>query len=386
MSLLGRGTLPQNYVDFLNATEEPMRLITPEPQYFFAQLALGAQLRTEALRVGFNSARAAALAGAAGAELSADLDRMVRVTDLYPDAVMAVNEFGSGRGDTIKFDRDVYLPSGGAYTEQSRRLATGQKIPKTGQLIQQEQVPVTLFQYYGPTDGNGGVSPYRIHEFENQFRAAKESLVSKTTRHLKRDYVKFIDTSVRDLFRATDNVTVPEGVSAATDFAPNAGHGIDLPTILNARKAISDREWRPFSNGRYMLLVPTSFNTTIATDPDYQKLSLAHEDGRNLIYGYVTSIQDLDIFEVTTLRKYTDGETIPGLAGTVPVGATVNEALLIGPQAVGFGKAESDTVKSPMVKYDDDTNFGLEAGVIWYALHAFATLDTRGIQRILFQE
>lgn len=382
---INRGTLPSNYVDFLQSTMSPMRLTTPEPQYFFARMALGARMSLQAMAVGAPNLRSFAMQGAAGAELPSDLDELVRAGDAYPGAVKAVDEYGKGKGDTIKFDRDLYLATGGAFTEAGRRLATDASISVSGQLIQNEEVPIVLKEYIGPGAADDTVKPYEIWGFDNKFRAAKESLVSKVTRYHKRDYVKWLDTVTRDQFRETANITYSDNVTNALSFTLGAGHVANLAMIMDARKALSDREWQPFPNGRYMLLVPTKFNVDMVGDQDYRELSHSHREGRNQLFGYIASVQDVDIFEVSTLKTYAAGTTIPDDGQVVPASVTVQEALLFGPGAVGFGTAEDDTTKSPMIRFADDTNYQTVAKTIWYALHAFTALDTRGVQRILFQ-
>jgi hypothetical protein len=219
-------------------------------------------------------------------------------------------------------------------------------------------------------------------------------LASKVTRYMGRDYVKWLDSVIRDRFRCNGasgntNVTFPTGIANAAAFASGGTAYISLEQILAARKAISDREWSKFANGRYMCLVPTSFNTQMLGDVDYRELSKFHDARRNLLYGYVGSVQDIDFFEVTTLATYaTSGATDTAVNGsTVASGVTVNEALLFGPGVVGIGTAsnEQSGAIGPEVRYADDTNYGTVAKLIWYVLHAFQTLDTRGCQRIFWQ-
>jgi len=302
---------------------------------------------------------------------------LVRAADAFPDAVKAVDEFGLGKGDTIKFFRDVY--GGGGFDETSRELKTDQTISTTGQAIQAEEVPVVLKEYIGPHDGTS-VKPYAIWNFDAKYRANKEQLAGKTTRYLRRDYIRWLDACTRKRFSASKNITYADAVSNVLSFTSGANHVLSLETLLAARKAISDREWQKFPNGRYMCCVPTKFNTDMVGDVDYRELSKQHTDGRNLIFGYIGSVQDIDIFEVTTLGTYGAGVTVPNDGNAVPSGVTVQESLLFGPGAVGFG-----TALPPEPRWADDTNFGTLAKLIWYAIHAFQLLDDRGVQRILSQ-
>lgn len=373
MGTITRGSLPSNFLDSVSAGG--LRLPTPEPQYFFAKMALGARLGLGALDAGAATVQQFVSMMGGGDNLSPDLAEMARAADAYQGAVKAVDAFGLGMGDTVKFERDVY--TAGLTTEASRILQTGQTISTTGQIIQEEQVPVVLQQYIGPNNGTSNL-PYSIADFDAKYRANKEALASKVTRHLRRDYTRWLDAVIRDRFRATTNVTYSDSVANVASFTAGAGHIANLEMIFNGRKSLSDREWAKFSNGRYMCLVPTKFNTDMIGDVDYREMSKVHMEGRNLIYGYIGSVQDVDFFECSTLKTYAAGDTVEG--STVPASVTVQEALLFGPGVVGMG-----TALAPECRWLDDTNAGTLAKCIWYALHAFQTLDSRGVQRMLFQ-
>lgn len=380
MSSLNRGSIPQNFVDFASSTTSRMRLPTPEPQYLFATMAMANRLSLAALNAGQPTVQQYVSMLGGGASLPPDLDRLVRVSETFPGAIQIVDDFGKGKGDTIKFSRDVY-PTG-TYTAASRELATNATISTTGQTVQQEEVPVVLKEYVGPHDGTS-VKPYAIWDFDAKFRANKEGLASIVSRYMTRDYTKWLDTVVRDMFRATSNITYTNSsaVSSVLNFTAGANNWINFQAIMEARKAVSDREWQPFSSGRYALLVPTAFNTQMVGDSDYRDLSKQHAAGRNLIFGFIGSVQDIDIFECSTLKSYAATDTVPGDGNAVPAGATVLEALMFGPGAVAMGNA----IPGPELRFADDTNYGTVAKMIWYMLHAFQTIDTRGVQRILFQ-
>lgn len=390
MPAITRTSLPQN---FLDSTSTGMRLPTPEPQYFFAKMALGSRLSLAALNAGMVTSQQFVTIAGGGAQLPPELDEMARASDAYPGAITAVDAFGKDQGDTVKFWRDVY--EGGLYTEAGRVLAEEQVISTTGQNIKAEEVPVVLKEYYGPSNAAGSaIAPYAVKSFDAKYRRNKEELAGKVTRYLRRDYVKWLDSVIRDKFRANGasgntNVTFPTGIANAAAFVNGGTAYASLEQIMNARKALSDREWAKFGNGRYMCLVPSSFNVQMIGDVDYRELSKVHRDGRNQLFGYIGSIQDIDFFEVTTLATYaTSGATDTNVNGSnVASSVTVNEALLFGPGVVGFGTASNEQTGAmgPEVRFADDTIYGTIAKLIWYALHAFETLDTRGCQRIFWQ-
>lgn len=394
MSVISRGTLPENFVD---SASTGMRLPTPEPQYFFAKMAMAGRVGLAALEAGMATAQQFITTAGGGAVLPPELAELARTADAFPGAITAVDAFGKDQGDTIKFFRDSY--SGGGYSEEDRRLNTEKTISTTGQVIQAEEVPVVLKEFHGPfNSATSQVDPYAIWQFDAKYRKNKEQLASKTTRYLRRDYIKWLDRVIRNRFigggqaatnTTVSNITLPDGITNAAGFVANGTANASLQQILNARKALSDREWAKFPNGRYMCLVPTSFNTQMVGDVDYRELSKMQADGRNLIYGYIGSVQDIDLFEVSTLATYasTGADFTQANGSAVAASVTLNEALLFGPGVVGFGTAVSDQQGSigPEVRFADDTNYGTVAKLIWYALHAFQMLDERGVQRLLWQ-
>lgn len=375
MGSINRANLPTNYVDFLDESNMVLRLPTPEPQYLFAQMAMSGVLDAAATIAGQTIPRFAETMGN-GAMLSPDLDRLVRVSEFLPGAVQFMDVFGKGVGDTFKMNRDIY--TSGTYTEASRILSTDATISTTGQVVHNEQVSLTLQEFIGPHDGSS-VKPYAVWNFDSVYRAAKENTVSMLTRHLARDYVKWLDTVIRDRMSASTNITFMNGLSSVSSYTVGAGNYINIEGILAAKKSLADREWRPFPNGRYALVVPTSFQVQMVEDGTYRELAKFHTNGKNPIFGYIGSIHDIDIYECSTAKTYAAGASVPNDT-TVPASAAAAEALLFGPGVVGWGSATG-----PEVRFADDTNFGTVDKFIWYAIHAFQTLDSRGVQRIVYQ-
>lgn len=392
MGIMSAGNIPANYAEFANSVTQPLLLPQPEPQYLLAQFAMGSRLSLQALNAGMDSAQQfVAGEGAAGQTISPSLDRLIRVADMYPGFFQAMDEFGVGRGDTIKFQRPIY--STGGLTKAGRELNTNQTISVVGTAPQSEEVPVVLKEYHGPDRDGNGVKPYAIWDFDNKYKAAKVQLASLASRHLVRDYVEWLNTVLHLDLRSSTHTTLSDpDLTDASSFVAGGGAGFSLSAILRARKALTDRNWQPFANGRYVCLVPTSFNIDMSHDIEYREQSKVHSDGRNLIFGYVGSVQDIDFFECSTLLTYAAASSVAGeKAGTVASGVTLQEAILCGPGAIGFGTAAArpaggmSEVMGPVARFHDDTNYGTVAKVIWYALHAIDMIDQRGIQRVLAQ-
>lgn len=387
MPSMSRGFNPANYEDWLTSVGMPLLLPTPTPQYAFAQLAMAGRLNFQAMNAGAETVQQFVSTEGGGAALSPDLDRLVRFADAYPNFVMGIDEFGKGKGDTIKFQRELY--SNGGLTKSARQLSTSQIISTTGTAVTSEEVPVTLHEYGGPyASGASGIAPLEIENFDAKYRANKISLASKATRHLRHDYLYWLDSAVRNEFISADTITLPDGISDVTGFVAGGGEEVTGEHFMRALKTLKDRNWQPFENGRYVALVPTSFDLQMWSDPQYQRASANFTNGRNQIVGYIGSLKDCDIFECSTLQSYAAASTVGGTGGgTVPAGVTLNEGIIVGPGAVGFGTTAPDPegVLGPVARFGDDTNFGRRAQVIWYALHALDVVDQRGVERFIYQ-
>lgn len=377
---VGMQTLPANFVE---SVRSGMRLPQPQPQFFFAMAALSAVMQGMAIEEGAGTAENfVRMIKENGGDLpDTGLDRYIRTADAYPGMVLFVNGFGKNFGDTVKMRRPVY--SGGGYDEASRRVNPSLPTSLQGQSIQEEEVPVVLDQFEGPWDTTQSkVGPYQVNDFDARFRRNADNLAAEVVNHLMFDYVKWLDQVIMKRFQASTNITYADNVSNIQSFTANAGHSINLQAILNGRKQLSDRERAPFQNGRYMAIVPTIFNTDMIQDPAYRQLAANPVNvEKNILFRYINTVQDVDIFESTTLPSYAAGATVPGdSSGTVPSNSTVYEAMIIGPHAVGMGRAEGPTMHTT-----SDTDFGKNAKVIWRSVEAFQTLDQRGVQRVLFQ-
>jgi len=381
MSSINRATLPQAFLTEVNAG---LLLPQPEPQYLFAKWALGNRMRAEALSNG--AATAMSYFGAMFNGVVPDgLASMARAADFYPDFVRNVDAlFGEGMGTVARLQRRKY--EGGGYTETDRAVTVDKATSTTGKAIQMENVEIVLREFEGPYDsGASEIRPYALYDFAQKWEnlKTKGGLVGETKHHLMRDAMKWLDTVIRDRFRSTQYITYTDAsISSVSSYTASANQTANLDMLFRAKQALADREWQPFaSTGRYVLLVPTVFDAQMLSDVTYRELSKQHADGRNQIFGYIGSIQNVDLFECSTLKSYAASDTVPGDSNTVPSGSTVYEALLVGPGAVAHG------MPTPFEAfYADDTDYGKYAKVIWRSAQAFQTVDQRGIQRLLFQQ
>lgn len=383
---IDRASLPANYVDFLNEASTPLLLPTPTSQFLFAQMAMAGRVSAAALRANASSAREWANVIGGGAPVPPEMDALIRVADVYPGMVQGVDVFGKGLGDTVRFQRPVY--SVGGLTEDARRLAK-QTISTTGRAMQTEEVPVVLEEFIGPYASDGsGVAPFAVWNFDAAIKAAKLSTAGLVSNALVYDYTYWLDTVIRDRFRLSGYTTLSDpSFSAVTEYVAGGGSEFSVEQIFRARQTIADRKWKTFSNGRYIVVVPTCFQRHMLRDPDYREMSVQHPEF-NQLYGYVSSIDNIDFYECDTSKQYAAASTVPGDAtGTVPTSVTLEEAIMIGPGAVGFGTCQDPLsgAMGPSVRFGDSTNYQTQTMFIWYALHAFEMLDERGVQRLIAQ-
>jgi hypothetical protein len=377
----------ENYPDFVNQTNSALRLLQPEPQYSFAQAAFAAGLSLAAINAGAQTVQQYVSINSGGAPLPPGLDRMIRFADGgFAKMIQKVEGFGKNQGDTITFKRPIF--DGGGYTEAARRVTPDKATATTGRTIRREEVPIVLDQFEGPYASDGSaVEPYNVTMFDAKYRKNMVNLADEVSMHLKRDFIKWLDTVLRDRFSGTRYTTLPNGIAGASSFVAGGTQYFSMEQFLRAKKALVDREWAPFANGDYLVLVPSLFNTQMIQDPDYVALS-ANQAPANQIFGQIARIQNLVFAECSTLKSYTAGTSVycggtssaVATATTVAAGVTLHEALVIGPEAVGFGEAEA-----PSVFFGDSTDFGKLAQMIWRAVLAFSMLDERGVERVIVQ-
>lgn len=378
MTSINAATLPGNFIQNIN---KGLALRTPTPQFWFAAMAMGSRLRSAGLRMGLTGAsQYLDIIMGNGAPVAPELQALVRAADAYPGMVIVGEEMGKSEGDSIKLQRPIY--SGAGYTEEDRQVVPDKPTSVTGQPIRTEDVTLVLKEFEGPfAVGATRPSPYEIRHFDARFRKNATYVASLVVQNLGYDYTVWKDRVLRNRCASSQYVTYSGGVTTVNSMTAGAGYGINLRLMLEMRRAIRDRNWRPFDNGRYILLVPTVFSTQIPEDYEYRTLSANHGAGRNVIFSPVDSVQDIDIFELSTLRNWGAGETIPGVTGTVQTGVTVHECLMLGPEILGHALGQD-----PKVEFGTDTDYGKLARVIWRSVEAFQTFDERGIQRGIFQE
>ena len=387
----GRAALPAQYEDFVTTVGgKGLTLPTPVPQFFLANAAMAGRFSAAAMQAGMTGGRMIEIMG--GGAQHPGLAQLVTIESQIPGLINVIEEFNSSKteGDTLKFMRPVY--SVGGLGELDRALSAQVAIGTTGRAASLEEVPMTLHEYVGPyASGGSAVQPFEVRQFDALYRANKIALATAVAHHLSYDYMNWLDSVLMCKFcRATRSGTTwtsadttyltfsDSTFTLASDYVAAGGSQFSCEQLLRARQTLRDRYVNPFPNGRYVALVPTSWVTHLVGDVQYREMSKAHADGRNLIFGYISSIEDIDIYECNTLPTYAAAGTYGG--AVIAAGVTINEGILVGPGAVGFGCA-----LPPEVRSADDTNYQTAAKMIWYAVQAQEVLDDRYVQRFCAQ-
>jgi hypothetical protein len=379
MAQINRASLPADFLDHVD--NSGLLLPQPEPHWCFAKVASAGRLAVSALNAGQQTSQQYGSIAGGGMSISPTLDELIRFSDMYPGLLNVRNEFGLTKGDTIKFQRPVF--STGGATKAARAKSTTVPTSSTGMGITTEETTLSVDIYQGPySETSGGVKPYEIAEFDAKYRASKVSLASLVSLNLVRDHSYWLHYVIRNEFQSMTYTTLANpDYTDFTDFVAGGGQKWTAEMILRARKTLTDRNVQPFPNGRYIAYVPTGFNTDMLEDVDYREMSKVHQDGRNLLYGYIGSIQNVDLFECSTLRTYAAGTTPPGdKTGLIGANVAIATGFMCGPGAVGFGVAQN-----PHCRYHDDTDYGNVAKVIWQSAYAIDVLDVRNVQNMAVQ-
>ena len=375
---VSRQSLGQNFIDHVNQTG--LTLPTPEPQYLFAKWIAAGRLSLAALDAGQSTAQQFVSMAGGGVNVSPALAELALAADSYPGFVTAVDAFGANKGDMVRFQRPVY--STGGATNSDRKLNTGASISTTGMGVATEEVKLELDTFNGPYSSTGSaVQPYAIEETDAKFRATLVSLASWVSLNLVRDYTYWLHYVVRDLLLSGQYTTLANAsYTDVSDFVDAGNQKWTLDLLLRAKKTMVDRNVPPFANGNYLAIVPTQFQLDMLEDVDFTKM-IANHKTENPVYGYVGSVQNIDIIECTTLKTWTAAGTPLGdKAGTVAAGVDLEEGVMLAPGSLGFGLAQP-----PHCRFADDTNFGNVAKVVWQTRHALGMLDERNIQRMVAQ-
>jgi hypothetical protein len=362
---LNQVSLPSNYFDITSA----QLLVQPEPQYLYALLlmsALAADLpipEDMSLPVpgqSFDSrGQNYATPGTGGLMLSDTIGPQVFAAEVQMDGLP---------GTTIRLNRPKFTDS--TYTKASRLVNADQTISTTSIAINAEQSTLTLQRFAGPYDNTAGeIRPYGIDKFAASRGVHKLSKVSGF--HLKRDYVKFLDSWVNATLENATNIIRPVNMAADNDATTKGAFPLDYETIIRTATVMDEAGLPKLSDGRRILVVTPQGAAQLKLDPMWQRLATYHPELNPLFSdSYAGSIAEFHVFKSQTLTTTANTSSVK-----------IHHAHAIAPGALGCGMGGM-----PRVALNTQTNYGEKALVVWIAYLALELLDERFVRSVRYSE
>jgi hypothetical protein len=354
MAIGSRVSLPQNYYD---KTSDDL-LVQPEPQYFYAQLFIGALAAS--LTVPSELGLPWRSIGGFGAEYGTPAlrDRLYLASPMMTDVIAAKVDFNGAPGNTIRINRPAYATT--TYTESSRRITTGSTISTVPIAAASEQANLTLFKYGGPYDQtNSRIAPLAIEAFDANMGVHKLAQITGNT--MVRDYHRFIDAVNVTLLDLASVVVYPEGMTADNDATAKGSFPFTFEQLVRGERKADEANLPTFADGsRCCVLSPTQV-AQLGLDPLYARQSAFWPMYNMLFPNYVKSVGKTHIFKSTTLTQASNSSSVK-----VNYGHYMAPGVLL----AGMGRP-------PHVAPSTDDNYGETAKVIWIADLAFGLADNR---------
>ncbi len=357
MGNIDRATLPAEFFDITSAE----LLTQPEPQYLHALLAksaLDADLSNTAA-IGLSiPGRDFPVAGAAYADLEAG--RLKLSDPLMSNAIRVQNEFGKEMvGHTIRINRPKYTDS--TYTQASRRVPVGTTFSTSPISVESEQVSMTIDRFAGPYDNTASaVRPYGIERFDAN--RGVHNMAAVREHFFKRDFDKWLDTTVIALFDQAATAIYPAGMSAVNDSTVIGDFPFSLEQLRRVRTSLTTGKIPPFADGHYVYIATPLQMEQLDSDPEYQRLARYTPTFNPLFLPtYQKTIGKFHLFESQTLATTVNSSSIP-----------IQYGQAFGPGMVGMGAQGV-----PRVVPSTNDNYGETVTAIWLWYAAFQVLDNR---------
>lgn len=355
----------QNPEEFFDITN-PMLLQQPEPQYPYAQLALGA------LGIDLNPPGSVGMSGreisGQGPSYAAFGDAMLRLMGELPGSLFASKvDFKGGPGHTMRFNRPLYANT--TYTEASRQIGTNQTISTTAINVQGEQTSLTVKRYGGPYDSaNSRVAPLALDKFDATMGV--HNLASMVGLHLKRDFHRTLDTFWVTKFDQGSAI-YPEGMSAVNDATAKGQYPLSYELLSRVSRDMDDANLPTLPDGKRVMVVTTHGKKQLKDDPQFARYAQFHGAGINPLFpGYFDSTPEFHLFVSNTLNRTANGSGINIHYG---------HAIAPGAGLIGMGEA-------PYVASSSDDNFGLTSKVLWIAHLAQDLADSSFVRSVRYTE
>lgn len=347
MPSFSRASMPENFFDITS----DMLLVQPEPQFFYAQLFLGA------LGISLDSPSEIGLPGRTvggnGAQyIEADRDRLMLSNPMFTDVIAAKVDFNGKPGNTIRLNRPVFANT--TYTEASRRVASGTTLSTTPIAVTSQQTNLTLYRYAGPySTAAGAPAPLAIEAFDANMGVHKAASIHGAT--YKRDFHKFIDSVQVSLLDLAASAVYPDGMTAVNDATAAGQFPFTYEQLCRVERDMDEDNLPTFADGfRALVLTPTQL-TQLAQDPNYTRSAKEFPQYSVLFPQYVKTINKFHIFKSTTLST---------TANSSGVAIQYGHAIAPGALLAGMGRP-------PRVAANTNDNYGETVLALWLADLAF---------------
>lgn len=356
MSNISRATLPQEFYDITSAE----LLIQPEPEYLHALLAKSAfDAEISAMSIGLQiPSRDFPTSGPAYADI--DAGRLNLSDDILSPAIKVQNEFGQEMiGHTIRINRPKYTES--TYTQASRRSPVGTTFSVSPISVESEQVSMTIDRFAGPySNTDGAVRPYGIERFDAN--RGVHNMAAVREHFFKRDFDKWLDRTIVDLYDQSSAAIYPVGMTAVNDSLVAGDYPFSYDQIRRVRTSMDTANIPKFGDGKRIMVITPLQQEQLEADPEYRQLAKFHPAFNPLfLKSYVNTVGNFHIFTSNTLLTTANSNSIP-----------IQYGQAFGPQMVGMGAQGM-----PRVVPSTDDNFGERVVAIWLWYAAFQVLDNR---------
>jgi len=356
MSNISRATLPQEFYDITSAS----LLLQPEPQYLHALLAKSAfDAEISAMNIGLQiPGRDFPTSGPAYADI--DAARLNLSDPILSPAIKVQNEFGQEMvGHTIRINRPKYTDS--TYTQASRRVPVGTTFSTTPISVESEQVSMTIDRFAGPYDNTAAaVRPYGIERFDAN--RGVHNMAAVREHFFKRDFDKWLDRTVVDLYDQSSTAIYPVGMTAVNDSLAIGDYPFSYDQVRRTRTSMDAANIPKFADGMRIMVITPLQQEQLEADPEYQRLARYTPQFNPLfLKSYVNSVGNFHVFTSNTLLTTANSNSIP-----------IQYGQAFGPQMVGMGAQGM-----PRVVPNTDDSYGERIVAIWIWYAAFQVLDNR---------
>jgi hypothetical protein len=331
-------------------------LVQPEPQYFYAQLWLGA------MRLSLESPGSLGLPGRDVPDMkapysTAERDRLMLSNPMFTDVIAAKVNFNAEPGASIRINRPVFANT--TYTEASRRIVSGATVSTTATSFGSQQANLQLFGYGGPYDQtNSRIAPFACSKFD-AFHSV-HSAVQMVGTHHRRDCHKFIDAVQVAFLDLAATTSYPEGVSADNDMTTAGGSPLTFEQVSRTEAAMDQANLPTFADGfRALVITPGQVND-LQMDGDFQRMGQFFPEYNALFPQYVRSVGKFHIFKSTTLTTSTNSSSV-----VIDYGHAIAPGALL----AGMGQPLRVTPNT-------NDNYGRDILTIWQGDLAFALANS----------